>query len=166
MEDLTSPKYGTIGFFTTEKYRKQHAPELKDFLLRPDFYWLCHYFHVVCPGRTHDLVVDLVNDAKKEEFNSEHRATLDLWTDEDLQRWKNRIKSSLERKAPSVPGMIEMIFDLVESRTDAIIHLGDFTEVGGKPDSNALVRQAKVHNVPIAHDSCTARAFIRSWVRV
>jgi methylglyoxal synthase len=59
--------------------------------------------------------------------------------------------------------MIEILYELVEGRLNAVIHLTDWEDLSAKPDSATLWRLANKHNVPIAHDPDTASAFVDAW---
>lgn len=69
----------------------------------------------------------------------------------------------IEAKAPDLTGMVDVTYQLVERRLDAVIHFIDWQDKSAKPDSAVLSREANVHNVPIAHDPMTARAYITEW---
>jgi len=83
--------------------------------------------------------------------------------DRDLARWRDIVKMGLVRQLPSIGGMIEITNELVEGRLDAVIHLSDWKDATGKPDSMVLRRESNVHGVPIASDIFTGRALISTW---
>lgn len=59
--------------------------------------------------------------------------------------------------------MIEIAYELVEGRLDAVLHLTDWNHVAGKPPAMVVRRQANVHNVFIASDHNSARYAVRRW---
>jgi methylglyoxal synthase len=77
--------------------------------------------------------------------------------------WINAIQNSIVRYPSSIQGMILITHELVEGRLDAVLHLTDWLDVAGKPDSMVLRREANVHNVHIASDITSASSAIRRW---
>ena len=158
-------KRGRIAFITTPEYRNKHPQETEDFIYH-HLYRLCHSFEVLSTGRTYGHIINFVCrpldqlDTKKIE-EGVHFA---IETAEDLARWRKTIEQGLIPLRKSVTGMIELELELVEGRLDAIIHLTDWADVAGKPDSMVLRREANVHDVPIASDIHSASSAVANWM--
>jgi methylglyoxal synthase len=158
-------KRGRIAFITTPEYRNKHPQETEDFIYR-HLYQLCNSFEVLSTGRTYGhiknfifLPIDQLDKRKIEE--GVHFA---IETAEDIARWRKTIEQGLIPLRTSVTGMIEIELELVEGRLDAIIHLTDWADVAGKPDSMVLRREANVHDVPIASDIHSAYSAVANWM--
>jgi methylglyoxal synthase len=153
-----------IALITTPRFRRDNGSGLEEFLCQ-NIYSLCRHFEVLSTGRTHDLITKLVNRplCSLNLAAIEKDLNVPIRVDEDLARWKEVINQGLIRKEPSISGMIEITHELVENRLDAVIHLSDWTDAVGKPDSMVLRREANVHGVPIASDMFTAEALISNW---
>lgn len=156
---------GRIAFITTPKFRElKKGAVVEEFVYR-HMYSLCNSFEVVTTGRT-------TNEVKRIVTQSPQLAHLRLIEEDtrfsvskplDLARWRDTVLRSLKPTMSGFPGMIYTAYELVEGRLDAVIHLTDWEDKSGKPDSAVLSREANVHNVPIAADPETARAHIQSW---
>jgi methylglyoxal synthase len=159
-------KRGTIAFITTPKFREA-SPELVDEFIYAHLYELCDPFSVITTGRTGQFVQDLLDrDPNQDNLNkiAQSMGLHDL-KDHDLERWRDTIRDSLIVTMDRFQGMIHVTYELVEGRVDAVIHLTDWEDKSAKHDSAVLSREANVHNVPIATDPHTARAYIRGWKR-
>lgn len=154
-------KLGRIAFITTPEYRAAHRLDVEAFVYR-HLYMLCRSFEVLSTGRTYDLIAEIL----ERPFGEVHAASvtaamgLPVEGERDLDRWRVVIREGLSKRLPGIQGMIELSHDLVEGRLDAVIHLTDWHDVSGKPDSMVLRREANVHNVPIASDIASARSVI------
>lgn len=159
-------KIGTIAFITTPKFRES-SPELAEDFVYSNLYELCDPFSVITTGRTGRFVLDLVGRDPNEVEREKIRASMGLQDlgDHDLERWRRTIRDSLTVTVERFQGMIHVTYELVEGRLDGVIHLTDWEDKSAKPDSAVLSREANVHNVPIAADPYTARAYIRGWKR-
>ena len=158
-------KRGRIAFITTPEYRDKHPGEVEEFAFRY-LYPLCNWFEVLSTGRTYGHVMNIVARRPIDDVNRsmiEEGTQFLVDTEEDLLRWQKTIEQGLVQMRPSIQGMIELAFELVEGRLDAIIHLTDWADVAGKPDSMVLRREANVHNVPIASDIHTAATALKTW---
>lgn len=162
-------KSDRVAFISTPQYRANHGERLEWFVFRY-MYWLCQQFEVICTGRTYDHVLDIVRRPREQLDQGDLEAiaastSFPIESDHDIQRWRRPIERGLVAVRHSVGGMIEVAHELVEGRLDAVIHLTDWEDVAGKPDSMVLRREANVHGVPIALDVETAAAFIADWTR-
>ena len=157
-------KQGTIAFITTPNFRVS-SPDLTESFMCRHLYFLCNAFVVMTTGRTFDLIQKIVNTTPEEGPRRliEHDMKLQSATPGDIDRWRSTILDALRPTLPGYPGMIHVAYELVEGRLDAVIHLSDWEDKTGKPDSAVLSREANVHDVPIAADPDTARAYIASW---
>ena len=158
-------KKGRIAFITTPEYRNKHPQETEDFIYR-HLYQLCHSFEVLSTGRTYGHIMNFIclpldQLDKKRIEEGVHFA---IETAEDIARWRKTIEQGLIPLRKSVTGMIELELELVEGRLDAIIHLTDWADVAGKPDSMVLRREANVHDVPIASDIHSASSAVANWM--
>lgn len=158
-------KRGRIAFITTPEYRNKHSEEIEDFIYKY-LYRLCNSFEVLSTGRTYGHVMNFINLplGKLEQKRIEEGAQFSIESEEDLARWRKTIEQGLIPLRTSVTGMIELELELVEGRLDAVIHLTDWADVAGKPDSMVLRREANVHNVPIASDINSAESSVAAWM--
>src|SRR5437763_10714634 len=113
-------------------------------------------------GRTLELINRIVDTVPQGDYLKlvEQDMKLQRATAGDLDRWRTTILDALQPTMPGYPGMIHVAYELVEGRLDAVIHLSDWEDKTGKPDSAVLSREANVHDVPIAADPDTARSYI------
>lgn len=164
-------KQGYIAFITTPHYRDNRSREIERFVFG-HLHSLCTWFHIISTGRTYDYIMEIVN-RPFEELSQEasllierDMGGLSISDNKDLARWRATITGpeGLSKKLGSIQGMIEVTYNLVEGRLDAIIHLTDWDDVIGKPDTMVLKRQANVHDVPLATNLETAEHFARIWV--
>jgi methylglyoxal synthase len=165
------PEPKQIAFITTPEYRKNHEQLVREFVLR-HLYPLCKWFKVLSTGRTYDHVMkSIVNPQEQKDLHNQddlsmiaESMNIDLpLEDKDIMRWRDTINKGLVKNSQSIKGMIELAYELVEKRLYAIIHLTDWADVSGKPDSMVLRREANVHDVPIASDIHSAAAAIKNW---
>ncbi len=158
-------KFGRIAFISTPQYRANRPSEVDDFIYR-HLYPLCNHFEVISTGRTHEYVMSVVERDLDNVDREAIREGTDFPIDDeaDLARWRKTIREGLVSVGSSIEGMIELTYELVEGRLDGIIHLTDWADVIGKPDSMVLRREANVHEVFIASDIHTARAAVGSWL--
>lgn len=157
-------KHGRIAFITTPRYREAHRDLVEDFVYR-HMYSLCGAFKVLSTGRTYEFVHEILSRPLKD-VNAKAIAQdtgFPIKTRADLARWRRVIQGALVGLRHGIQGMVEITHELVEGRLDAVIHLTDWDDVVGKPDSMVLRREANVHNVPIASDVDTARSAIANW---
>lgn len=160
---MRATKLGCIAFITTPTYRQESAAKIADFVYR-HLYSLSYWFTVLTTGRTYVRVMELVDGP----ITPEHWPAIALDTgwpvngESDLVRWRQAIHDGVVRQGDAIEGMIEITYELVGQRLDAIIHLTDWADIMGKPDSMVLRREANVHEVPIANDIDTAAAFVGS----
>ncbi|MEW6216353.1 MAG: methylglyoxal synthase [Candidatus Bipolaricaulota bacterium] len=157
-------KLGRIALITTPEYRERTPGLARKFVYR-HLYSLCNHFEVLCTGRTYDFVMETVNGTVSRQDRQEIRRDTEFCVDReaDLSRWRRTICAGVVRQPESIEGMVEVAFELVEQRLDAVIHLTDWADISSKPDSMVLRRQANVHKVPIANDIDTAEALVTSW---
>lgn len=157
-------KRGRIAFITTPKYREYHA-KLIDTFIYQNLYSFCDAFEVLCTGRTYEHIVKILDrplaKVDRESIKSDMHIPID--NNAALSRWKKGVREGLTEMLSGIQGMIELTYELVEGRLDAIIHLTDWEDIAGKPDSMVLRREANVHNIPIASDIHTARSFVATW---
>jgi methylglyoxal synthase len=157
-------KHGTVAFITTPQFRKEHQGQLESFVYQ-HLYFLCRNFNVLTTGRTHDAVLRIV----RRPFTTEQREIVSQTTDLPVKSkagrdvWVKTITQGLQKVAQGIQGMILITHQLVEGEVDAVIHLTDWADVAGKPDSMVLRREANVHNVHIASDLNSARSAIQKW---
>ena len=160
----TIKRKGTIGFITTPNYRKRSSDLIKEFIFM-NMYFLCNNFSVQLTQRTYKFIELTIS--KKLSKHAQELIRKDMGISRlnefDIKRWRQTIRESLLPTAASYQGMIHITFELVEGRLDAVIHLSDWEDKSGKPDSAVLAREANVHNVPFASDPDTALAHIGSW---
>jgi methylglyoxal synthase len=154
-----------IAFITTPKYREHHAGLIDTFVYR-HLYSLCDAFEVLCTGRTYNdhllKILDRpLDQVDTRSIESDMHITID--NEDALNRWRSGVRKGLTELLPGIQGMIELTYELVEGRLDAVLHLTDWEDIAGKPDSMVLRREANVHNVPIASDIHTARSFVTTW---
>lgn len=156
--------HGRIAFITTPEFRKLSPDAVKSFVYT-DLYFLCQTFEVLTTGRTHDFINECLEEAEKPDNLPLIATSMGVRdaNDHDLQRWRDTITRGLKCQRPSVQGMIEITFELVEQRLDAVIHLTDWGDMSAKPDTAVLWREANVHDVPLACDIATAEAYVRAW---
>ena len=156
--------HGRIAFISTPKFRETSTDLVESFLYR-HLYWLCNNFEVMTTGRTHETLREMITRAPEPKQRSliEQDTKFTISNAADLARWRTTILRGLQPTMKSFPGMIHVIYELVEGRLDAVIHLTDWEDKSAKPDSAVLSREANVHLVPIATDPDTARAFVESW---
>ncbi len=162
--EKSTRKRGRVAFITTPKYRDATPWVIEDFVQR-HMYSLCHSFEVLCTGRTYDFVTKVVNrpfDRMNRKIIAED-TRFPITTEQDLARWRSTVLAGLVEQQPGISGMIEIAYELVEGRVDAIIHFTDWEDVIGKADSMVLRREANVHNIPIASDIHTAESMVRAW---
>src|SRR5262245_39769132 len=79
--------------------------------------------------------------------------------------WRAQVGARVSGKLPGAPGVVEILFDLVEGRLAGVIHLAHPNDLETKADSRVMWRAANVPDVPIAHDVNTAARFIAAWQR-
>jgi methylglyoxal synthase len=169
MKQQKPSKYGTIAFITTPLYRQDNKQDAIDFVCE-NMDFLCRSFEVVATGTTYDFIEDNVLNKTMQQFkNNGYLSRIKLMSNRrvktaaDFNKWISTIRAGLIRKDPSFKGMIQIIYELVEGRLDAVIHLKDWQDIAAKPDSTVLSREANVYNVPIATNVETAEGFIKSW---
>ena len=140
--------------------------DLAEAFIYRHMYTLCRNFNIMTTGRTYvQLLKEILRNSIKEVDTAliEDDTGFPISTPHDLERWRRTIKQGLKPTMSSFQGMIHIAYELVEGRLDAVIHLTDWADKSGKPDSAVLSREANVHNVPAATDVETAEAFIQSW---
>jgi methylglyoxal synthase len=157
-------KRGRIAFITTPEYRNKHPEEIEDFICRY-LYRLCNSFEVLSTGRTYGHIMNFISRPldQLDRAAIEEGTQFPIEREVDLLHWRRTIEQGLTPTRPSISGMIELAFDLVEGRLDAVIHLTDWADVAGKPDSMVLRREANVHNVFIASDIHSAISAVGTW---
>lgn len=160
-------KHGRIGFTTTPKYRQTNPEDLHLFVLS-HLHSLCNDFDVLCTGGTYASITELLsrpfanlNEEERSSLAAEARISIDDET--AYSQWKNSIQSGLTPMLSSIQGMVDLTYELVEGRLDAVIHLRSWDDVDGALDSMVLRREANVHNVPIILDMHAARAVVSIW---
>lgn len=162
------PKHGKIAFITTPEFRKHRKNEAEDFVYR-HMYSLCRNFTVLTTGRTRTDLLDRLLSRPFSKISKHQREyigedmKINVRKSEQLKEWRKTIRDGLEVTMARFPGMIHIAYELVEGRLNAVLHLTDWMDKSGKPDSAVLSREANVHNVPSATDIDTATAFIESW---
>jgi methylglyoxal synthase len=139
---------------TTPEFRNQRVAELEEFVLT-QLPLLCARFEVLTTGGTYQFITDTVR-SRQGPRGGQDSVIADL---------DDAMVSRLTPLGRSIVGMIELTFELVEGRLDAVLHLTNWEDVVGKPDSMALRREANVHNVFIASDLVAARLAVASWTR-
>lgn len=166
MKEQTT-KNGRIAFITTPKFRTSSPTRLKTFVYA-HLYELCASFEVITTGRTYTKgILPIIKSTPNAADRRMIRSGMGLaqLNNHDLRRWRRTITNSLQPTTDSFQGMIQVIFELVEGRLDAVIHFTDWEDKSAKADSAVLSREANVHDVPIATDPDTAHAHIRTWKR-
>ena len=161
--------YGKIAFITTPQFRESRPGDIVKFACK-HLYSLCHYFDVSSTGGTYKFVEKEILDAGKT-LKDLKKAGASMVEDNDgaitsdriFKDWQKRIKDRLNPLDGGFKGMIRVIYELVEGRMDGVIHLTDWQDISAKPDSAVLSREANVYNRPIALNSETAEAFIKTW---
>ena len=165
MTEQQEDKLG-VAFITTPRFREKHAEEVQQFVAT-DLWHLCKMFNVLVTGGTYDHIRHLVAEAQPQDTmfrNCASELPFAIESPDDLERqWKHTIRASVVKVDQGYPGMIKVTNDMIVGRIDAVIHLMDWDDVAGKPDTMVLRRQANVHDVPIACDLITARAMVASW---
>ena len=154
-----------VAFITTKEYRSQSESRLREFIYE-DLGFLVRHFDVLSTGRTHKKVLEIVDDNVPAEYMGVLADFLQVEevTPADLERWRKLFRSSqFNRLADSVEGMIEIAYELVEGRLDAVLHLTDWNQVSGKPPAMVVRRQANVHNVYMATDLTSIQQAVRKW---
>jgi methylglyoxal synthase len=180
---VTEPRHGQIALITTPEYRNRE-PYLVGKFIYQHLYNLCQHFRVLATGRTFTFIEALVNldfdsdlfngfptpaaHNKFEKLKSRARSLIAegapfVRNDSDLNLWRAPILEGLQPLPSGIEGMILITFELIQGTMDAVIHLTDWSDVVGKPDSMVLRREANVHDVPIASDYDTAKSFVRAW---
>ena len=157
-------RHWKIAFITTPQFRVENRDLAEAFIYR-HMYTLCRNFNVMTTGRTYTLLKEILKNSILEVNKEliEEDTGFAISTSHDLERWRKTIKQGLKPTMASFQGMIHIIYELVEGRLDAVIHLTDWADRSAKPDSAVLSREANVHNVPAATDVETAEAFTKSW---
>lgn len=153
-------KRGVIGVVTTETYRKENPARLSLFV-REHLYWLCVNLRVLATGGTFDAISTIVNRTTQADlrgFSALRRVPLAVW--------RRTITDGMEPLRYDVPGVIELLYELVVKRVGAIIHLAHSKDLNAKIDSAVIWRESNVHKLPVAHDIPTAAAYIAEWARV
>lgn len=161
---MSMTRHGTIAFITTPEFRKEHTAQLADFIFR-HLYFLCKNFQVLTTGRTHDAIMEIVRrplTAEQRDIVAEATNLL-VKSKSGRDAWLEAITAGMQRFSNGIQGMILITHRLVEGGVDAVIHLSDWADVAGKPDSMVLRREANVHNVHIASDARSARSAIKKW---
>lgn len=157
-------KFGTVAFITTPKFREFHLAALEDFIYS-HLYELCDPFSVLTTAQTGKFILSLIdrepNDLEREKIRAS--MTLQEFNEHDIERWRRTIRQSMTIMMERFQGMIQVTYELVEGRLDAVIHFTHWQDKNAKPDASVLSREANVHNVPIATDPHTAVAYIRQW---
>lgn len=150
-----------IAFVTTPKCRDTHSDQIEDFIQRY-LHLVSSFSEILVTGGTYSFVMNMLDRLPSEAACGNPTASnlagahhLDL---------RQQFERTLVQMLPNLQGMIEIGYELVEGRLDAMIHLSDWEDISAKPDSAALRRQANVHNVPIASDIHSARAFVEAWI--
>lgn len=128
-------------------------------------YSLARSFSVISTQRTYDELLRIVRrqPSPKDQVLMAQDTGFRIKTAHDLARWREVIVEALTPTKKGIEGMIEVSYELVEGRLDAVIHLTDWEDMSAKPDTAVLWREANVHNVPIAADVHTAAAYVESW---
>lgn len=154
-----------IAFITTKEYRNQSESQLRQFVYE-DLGFLLRHFDVLSTGRTCQKVLDIVDATVPDEYMPALAEFLQVEevTHVDIERWRKLFRSPQFVRLPeSVEGMIEIAYELVEGRLDAVLHLTDWNQVSGKPPAMVVRRQANVHNVYMATDITSIRHAVRTW---
>jgi len=163
---MSDGKPGRIAFITTPRFREANGQAVAEFV-HAHLYELCRSFDLITTARTYDFIVKLLesdlSDGARDAI--QNGMGLTRLRDGDLATWRETILESLHRMPGSFPGMIEVAYELVEQRLDAVIHFTDWEDKNAKPDSAVLSREANVHDVPIAHGPHSAHALIRTLKR-
>jgi methylglyoxal synthase len=164
-----STKYGKIAFITTPQYRKSRSASINSFVYRY-MYSLCYSFDVITTGRTYDHIIKLLerstykelkNTPELELINLDYRKKIS--SEKELDSWRKAVLSGLYPVESGIKGMIDITYQLVEGRVDAVIHFTDWQDKSAKPDSAVLSREANVYNVPIATNVETAEVYVKKW---
>jgi methylglyoxal synthase len=163
---MTRPR-PRIAFITTKEFRQQPRTEqqLREFVYE-DLGFLCLHFDVLSTGRTWSKVGEIVAGPLPDRYAGSVAEFLRAPSleEHDLQRWRNLFQPPRFSRLPeSVEGMIEIAYELVEGRLDAVLHLTDWSQVAGKPPAMVVRRQANVHDVYMAADYTSVRSAVRKW---
>ena len=160
-------KHGRIGFTSTPKYRHTNSEDLR-ILVLSHLYSLCSDFDVLCTGGTYAYITELLsypfanlNEAERSSIAADARMPIDNET--AYSQWKEVIQSGLTSVLPGIQGMVDLTYELVEGRLDAVIHLRSWDDIDGALDSMVLRREANVHNIPIILDIHAARSAAAIW---
>jgi hypothetical protein len=118
------PQLGRIAFITTPEYRTQAPDKIGTFVYR-HLYSLSHSFEVLTTGRTYDFVMKLVQDPNaSEQWPLIAQDTqFPINSPQDLTPWRRTIVAGLKRQGDGIEGMIEIAYELVGQRLDAVVHL-------------------------------------------
>ena len=167
--DAVADSGRTVAFITTPNFRAEHPAVVDDFI-RLELYRLAQRCKIVCSGTTFDVVQQVLAKSFAH-LTAEDKGRIatgmqiaDLQP-ADYAAWRSRILARVHGKLHGAPGVVEILFELVEGRLAGVIHLAHPNDLESKADSRVLWRAANVHNVAIAHDVNTAASFISAWQR-
>lgn len=156
-----------IAFITTPEFRREH-PGIVAHFIRTRLFSLSQVCPIIASGNTFEFLSKilrqkyaLLNPTEKCEIKE--AMNVSKFLAHNYKVWQQQLRDRVSPKLPGTPGVVEILFELVEGRLAGIIHLTHPEDIESKADSSVLWREANVHEVPIAHDVTTANKFIESW---
>jgi methylglyoxal synthase len=151
-----------VALVATPNFKKDHETDLRAFVFQ-HFYSLTKHFKVISTGNTYGFIQEFIGKlGGLREFET-RLITEDFGEPLDLDKWRASIIKQFTTQQVGLEGMIEIAYELVQGRLDAVIQLsvGDDTTV--RAGSAVLRREANVHGVPIAANIRTAHTFADYW---
>ncbi len=158
-----------VAFITTPNFRRDYRGVIQGFICTKMFP-LTQVYRVICSGNTFDLVEDtlrpdfgLLNPIEEDQIRQS--MGLNVFGVYEYESWRRQLRGKISGMLPGAPGVVEILYELVEGRLAGVIHLTHPEDLEAKADSAVLWREANVHNVPIAHDITTGGRFIDAWAK-
>jgi methylglyoxal synthase len=150
-----------LGFSAAELFRNEGSEDFERFLCQYLFS-LCSSMELIATGGTVRFIAQLLEKPLRDDvfFSSHHNVE----TSAHFEEWKAKIRRSVTDVGGGTRGMVAITNGVVEGTVSAILHFTDRVDVERSSYTQALSRQAIVHDVPIANDLETAAAMATAWL--
>jgi methylglyoxal synthase len=155
-----------VALVATPNFKEKHKRDLQRFVYE-HLYTLTRHFDVISTGKTHaEISGFLRNDAELSKTANRTLIETDFGEqlpDSALSKWRTSIQANFKEKKVGIEGMIEIAYELVTGKLEAVVQLSVEDDTTVRAGSAVLRREANVHNVPIASDVATADVFVQYW---
>jgi methylglyoxal synthase len=161
-------KRPVVALVATPKFKMEHKDRLCTFVLQ-NLHLLTSKFDVISTGKTYAEIKGFLPETPEalQKLKDDHQIPGDLWllnlSAAELKKWRDSINNNFQKRKVGVLGVIEIAHQLIQGKLDAVIHLGVDDDTTARAGSAVLLREANVHNVPIALNIPTARTFVKFW---